>query len=132
MAPHVKVGASFETALRAGLAAGEYPDIVTPDQADAFVTEWMARFRDPAAYQGEGAFADGRWVLIGHRGTSDGGCVNVYTDITALKQRESDLAGAKQRLESQAIELIALTEDLRNAQVSAEASNVSKSNFLPI
>jgi two-component system cell cycle sensor histidine kinase PleC len=130
MAPHVKVGASFETALRAGIAAGEYPDIGTPEETEAFVAEWTARFRDPAAYQGEGAFADGRWVLIGHRGTSDGGCVNVYTDITALKHREADLAAAKGRLESQAIELIALTEDLRNARQVADNANVSKSRFL--
>jgi len=130
MAPHVKVGASFEAALRAGIAAGEYPDIETPAEIETFVAEWIGRFRDPAAYQGEGAFADGRWVLIGHRGTSDGGCVNVYTDITALKQRETDLAAAKQRLESQAIELIALTEDLRDARQVADNSNVSKSRFL--
>jgi PAS domain S-box-containing protein len=130
MAPHVKVGARFEDALRAGIAAGEYPDITTPEQADAFVAEWSGRYRDPAAYQGEGAFADGRWVLIGHHGTSDGGCVNVYTDITALKQREADLASAKQRLESQAIELIALTEDLRNAREVADNANIRKSRFL--
>jgi PAS domain S-box-containing protein len=130
MAPHVSVGASFETALRAGIAAGEYPDIRTPEETEAFVAEWIARFRDPAAYQGEGAFADGRWVLIGHRGTSDGGCVNVYTEITALKHREADLAAAKGRLESQAIELIALTEDLRNARQLADNANVSKSRFL--
>jgi PAS domain S-box-containing protein len=130
MAPHVKVGARFEDALRAGIAAGEYPDIETPEQADAFVAEWSGRYRDPAAYQGEGAFADGRWVLIGHHGTSDGGCVNVYTDITALKQREADLVSAKQRLESQAIELIALTEDLRNARQVADMANVRKSRFL--
>ncbi|MBI2256169.1 MAG: CHASE domain-containing protein [Proteobacteria bacterium] len=130
MAPHVKVGGRFEDALRAGAAAGEYPDLETPMQIEAFIAEWSNRYRDPAAYQGEGAFADGRWVLIGHRGTSDGGCVNVYTDITAIKQRETDLAAAKQRLETQAIELIALTEDLRNARQVAVAANISKSRFL--
>ena len=130
MAPHVAVGARFQDALRAGAEAGEYPAIDTPEKINAFIAEWEARYRDPAAFQREGAFADGRWVLIGHHGTSDGGCVNVYTDITPLKQREADLAAAKGRLEKQAEQLIGLTEDLRNARQAAEASNVSKSNFL--
>jgi PAS domain S-box-containing protein len=130
MAPHVAVGARFEDVLRQGVLAGEYPELATEAAVEAFIAEWTARYRDPTAYQGEGAFADGRWVLIGHRGTGDGGCVNVYTDITALKQREADLAAAKGRLEKQAEQLIGLTEDLRNAREAAEASNVSKSHFL--
>jgi PAS domain S-box-containing protein len=106
MAPYVTVGGRFEDALRQGILAGEYPDLDAPEKIEAFVADWMARYRDPAAFQGEGAFADGRWVLIGHHGTADGGSVNVYSDITALKHRESDLAAAKERLENQALELI--------------------------
>ncbi|WP_374310866.1 CHASE domain-containing protein [Dongia sp.] len=130
MAPYVSVGARFEDVLREGVRAGEYPELSTEADAEAFIAEWIARYRDPTAYQGEGAFADGRWVLIGHHGTSDGGCVNVYTDITALKQREADLAAAKGRLEKQAEQLIRLTEDLRKAREAADASNISKSHFL--
>jgi two-component system cell cycle sensor histidine kinase PleC len=130
MAPHVAIGARFEDALRQGALAGEYPDISTPAEVEAFVAEWVARFRDPTPYRAEGAFADGRWVLIDHRATSDGGCVNVYTEITEIKQREADLAAAKQRLESQAETLIALAEELRDARRAAEAANVSKSHFL--
>lgn len=130
MAPHVQVGARFDEVLRLGVEAGEYPDIDTPEKIDAFVSEWSGRYSDPNAFQGEGAFADGRWVLIGHRGTQDGGCVNVYTDITALKQRETDLANAKTRLEEQAETLTKLAEELEKAKVAAERANINKSHFL--
>lgn len=129
-APHVAVGASFEHTLRQGALAGEYPDLDTPAKVEAFVAQWIGVYRDPAAYQGEGQFADGRWVLIGHRGTTDGGCVNVYTDITAIKQRESDLTSAKARLENQAEELMAMTDDLKSARQAAEDASRSKSTFL--
>nr|WP_298690672.1 PAS-domain containing protein [uncultured Dongia sp.] len=129
-APYVAVGGTMEHALRQGALAGEYPDLSDPADIEAFVQEWVARYRDPAAFQGEGAFADGRWALIGHRGTADGGCVNVYTDITAMKARESDLADAKSRVEEQATALTLLAEDLETAKVAAESANHSKSHFL--
>lgn len=129
-APFVTIGASFAASLEQGALAGEYPGITTPADAAAFAREWSARFMDPAAYQGEGAFADGRWVLIGHHGTDGGGFVNVYTDITAMKTREADLARAKHRLEEQAGMLIQLAEELEGAKDAAESANVSKSHFL--
>ncbi len=129
-APHVAVGVKFEDALRQGALAGEYSGLTDPAEIERFVREWTSRFTDPAAFQGEGSLADGRWVLISHHGTSDGGCVNVYTDITLLKQRESDLASAKQRLEDQAEKLILLAEELERAKIAAEAANISKSHFL--
>ncbi|SDD54685.1 response regulator [Ruegeria marina] len=52
---------------------------------------------------------DGRWVQIDKRRTSDGGSVLVYSDISELKQRESELTQAKEQ---------------------AEAANEAKSSFL--
>ena len=52
---------------------------------------------------------DGRWVQIDKRRTTDGGSVVVYSDISELKQRESEITRAKEQ---------------------AEAANEAKSSFL--
>ncbi|SDL54006.1 Signal transduction histidine kinase [Aliiruegeria lutimaris] len=52
---------------------------------------------------------DGRWVQIGKRRTVDGGTVVVYSDVSELKARESELTQAKEQ---------------------AEAANDAKSTFL--
>lgn len=129
-APFVRVGASFAEALRRGAEAGEYPHIDTPEKIDAFVEEWSQRFRDPTPFQGAAPLAGGGWVLVSHRPTSDGGCVNVYTDITAMKARESDLAEANLQLQRQAQALTVLAEELREANIAAHQANISKSQFL--
>jgi PAS domain S-box-containing protein len=129
-APHVAVGGSFAEALRKGAEAGEYPHLDTPEQIDAFVAEWSARFRDAKPFQGAAPLAGGGWVLVSHRPTAEGGSVNIYTDITALKQREGDLAEANIRLQQQAQALTVLAEELRAANLAAEQANISKSQFL--
>jgi diguanylate cyclase (GGDEF)-like protein/PAS domain S-box-containing protein len=58
----------------------------------------MDRFRGDEPFFGEGAFRDGRWVLVSHRRTSTGDYVSIRTDITAQKQRERELAGLLQDL----------------------------------
>lgn len=129
-APFAKIGADFVTALRLGAEAGEYPDLDTPEKIDAFVKEWGERFRDPAPFQGAAPLAGGRWVLVSHRPTSDGGCVNVYTDITALKEHETELDNANRQLQRQAQALTVLAEDSRSANLAAHEANLSKSQFL--
>ncbi|MBL8707663.1 MAG: PAS-domain containing protein [Rhodospirillaceae bacterium] len=129
-APHVRTGGSFAEALRKGAEAGEYPHLETPDRIDAFVAEWTARFRDPTPFQGAAPLAGGGWVLVSHRPTGDGGSVNIYTDITALKARESDLAEANVQLQRQAQALTVLTEELRAANLAAHQANISMSQFL--
>jgi PAS domain S-box-containing protein len=129
-APFVEVGADFATALRRGAEAGEYPELDTPEKIDAFVKEWSERFRDPTPFQGAAPLAGGGWVLVSHRPTSDGGCVNVYTDITALKERETDLADANLQLQRQAQALTVLAEELRAANIAAHEASLSKSQFL--
>lgn len=81
-------GASFEDLIRAGLAANQYR--LTPAQRETFVRERMA-----AHHRGnedlEQQLADGRWLLIKERRSHDGGYINIYTDITALKARALEL-----------------------------------------
>ena len=102
-APAFIVGASFSDVLRHGAKRGEYPGISSATEAEDFVQTWMRRFQGPEPYFGEGAFNDGRWVLISHRRTASGDYVSLRTDITAQKQRERELAKLlEELLEAQA------------------------------
>lgn len=93
-APLMKEGARFEDIVRQGTEAGLYPE-VTPD-IDSFVAAMVAFHR-----QGEGSaerqLADGRWILVRERPTSDGGIVGIRTDITPLKVAQAELAEANRR-----------------------------------
>ena len=88
--------------------------------------------------------ANGQWLQISERRTSDGGYVSVGTDITNLKTQEnrlveseqqliatvSDLRKSRQALETQAQQLVILTEQYAKEKDNAEAANRIKSQFL--
>nr|WP_183857794.1 PAS domain-containing sensor histidine kinase [Prosthecomicrobium pneumaticum] len=92
----------------------------------------------------EAQLEDGRWLQISERRTKDGGFVSVGTDITALKRHEekliegerrlmatiADLRQSRQKLESQAQEMVELAEKYSEEKNRAEAANRSKSEFL--
>ena len=102
-APAFVVGQSFADVLRYGAQHGEYPGVTSPGEVESFVRQWMDRFSSDKPYFGEGAFRDGRWVLVSHRRTASGDYVSIRTDITAQKQRERELAKLLEELiESQA------------------------------
>ena len=129
-APAIEVGAKLEDVLRYGAERGEYPEVTDQNEIDTFVRDWVNHFKRREPYVGEEMFADGRWVLISHRPTADGGFVSVRSDITAQKIREIDLEAAKTQLEGLTESLIATTGDLRAARERAEEANRFKSNFL--
>jgi diguanylate cyclase (GGDEF)-like protein/PAS domain S-box-containing protein len=110
-APAFAVGQSFHEVLRYGALHGEYPGVSGIDEVNRFVRQWTEYFRSEAPYFGEGAFADGRWVLVSHRRTASGDYVSIRTDITAQKQRESELAK--------------LLQELTAAQAATEKANES-------
>jgi len=95
----IQPGIKFEEAVRLSVDGGEVPVAV------GRVDEWMAR-RLTQHHQlhrvDEQRLANGRWIKISERRTSEGGSVGVRTDITALKE----------------------------SQMAAEAANRAKSNFL--
>src|SRR5581483_620099 len=102
-APSVTIGQPFAEVLRYGAKNGEYPGISSHADVEVFVKSWMARYQRSEPYFGEGAFSDGRWVLVSHRRTASGDHVSLRTDITAQKQRERELASLLGELtESQA------------------------------
>jgi len=108
-APAFVVGNSLENILRFGAKHGEYIGVSSAAEVEAFVKQWMARFNAEESYFGEGAFNDGRWVLVSHRRTAGGDFVSIRTDITQQKQRERELAK--------------LLEDLIAAQAAAERAH---------
>jgi PAS domain S-box-containing protein len=84
----IEVGARFEDALRAGLAAGRYPD------ARGWEEEWLAErlalhAQDSSVH--EQRLPDNRWLRICERRTADGGSVGIRVDISELKQREESV-----------------------------------------
>jgi diguanylate cyclase (GGDEF)-like protein/PAS domain S-box-containing protein len=102
-------GNSLEQILRYGAKRGEYPGVSSSSEVEGFVKQWMARFKSSEAYFGEGAFTDGRWVLVSHRRTDQGDFVSIRTEITQQKQRERELAK--------------LLEDLIAAQAATERAH---------
>ena len=129
-APAIAVGAKLEDVLRYGAEHGEFPEVRDAKEIDIFVSDWINCFKRREPFVGEEMFADGRWALVSHRPTADGGFVSIRSDITAQKTREMDLEAAKTQLEGLTESLIATTGDLRAARERAEEANRFKSNFL--
>ena len=81
-------GTRFEDMLRSAIKDEK---ILVPDgDAETWIRERLAA-HDRSTGSLEQNLPDGRWVLIKERRSSDGGYINVYTDITELKQRELEL-----------------------------------------
>ena len=103
---------------------------------------------DPRTAQAAQSFetetVEQRWFQINERRTKDGGFVTVGTDITALKEQESQLRDSERRLkgmindlnrsrttlETQAQQLADLAERYLEQKAEAEMANRAKSEFL--
>jgi PAS domain S-box-containing protein len=125
-----KPGARLEDMLRYGAEFGEYPGIKTPAQVDAFVKLWMQRYTSGERYLGEGEMPDGRWYLVSHHPTSNGGYVSIRADITAQKKRESELHATMGELKVKTLELAVIADELEEARRVADIASLGKSNFL--
>ena len=97
----IEPGMAFEEIIRAAAESGYVAD------AEHGIEEWVAARMAIHRNPGEPWLqqrTDGRWVLITERGTSDGGTVAIFSDITDLKQREAELtekSNALQQLSQQ-------------------------------
>jgi diguanylate cyclase (GGDEF)-like protein/PAS domain S-box-containing protein len=79
-------GAKLADTLRIGVERGDYPEAIGREQ------EWLEhRLSLLASPRGrhEQRLADGRWIMIEERRTSDGGVIGLRVDITEMKQREA-------------------------------------------
>jgi len=81
-------GTPFEDMLREAIRAGKI--IIEDGDSEHWIRDRLEAHRR-ATGSLEQQLPDGRWVLIKERRSNDGGYVNLYTDITTLKQRELEL-----------------------------------------
>jgi adenylate cyclase len=107
------VGASFESIVSNAVEYGLIPE--AQSEPRRWLTERLQRHRNPSGPHIQHR-SDGRWVRISERGTTSGGVVATYADITELKQREA--------------ELDALVHELELARDAADEANRTKSSFL--
>lgn len=81
-------GTKFEDMLRSAIRAGKID--IPAGNPEAWLKDRLdAHHRSSGSL--EQRLPDGRWVLIKERRSRDGGYINLYTDITTLKQRELEL-----------------------------------------
>jgi adenylate cyclase len=99
-------GTSFEAILRASTERGLIKD--AEGREDAWIAERLARHHAASETHVQRR-SDGRWIQVSERKTANGGVVAIYADITELKQREAELAAARD---------------------AADAANQTKSSFL--
>jgi class 3 adenylate cyclase/PAS domain-containing protein len=92
----ISPGTTFENLIRNAAERGYIKD--AEGRVEEWVSERMALHREPSGplvlQRG-----DGRWILVSERKTDDAGTVAVYSDITELKQRETQLADKSRSLE---------------------------------
>jgi len=90
-------GASFEEILRGAVERGQYPG--TKDDPEGWIKAVLERRRE-AAGSSELQLADGRWLHVTNRRTSDGGIVGILSDITERIRHEEILRERETRLRS--------------------------------
>jgi diguanylate cyclase (GGDEF)-like protein len=101
-APFIKPGVPFREIMRKGAENGQYPQ--AEGDIDGFIDE-VTRWRRTAEGSLERLLPDGRWLLITERRTRSGGFVGIRTDITPMKTAMSELAAARDQLQSTMTEL---------------------------
>ncbi|WP_293677269.1 response regulator [uncultured Phenylobacterium sp.] len=85
-------GASLLDTLRVGVARGDYPDAV--GREEAWLAARAAKLATATGDRHEQQVADGRWLMIEERRTSDGGVIGLRVDITELKRQAAALEQA--------------------------------------
>ena len=99
-------GARLADTLRVGVARGDYPEAI--GREEEWLAERLALLMNPGVRH-EQRLADGRWIMIEERATSEGGVIGLRVDITDMKEQ---------------------AQALRQALARAEAANRAKSDFL--
>jgi adenylate cyclase len=92
------IGVRFEDLIRALAFDRPHYDAAVGDR-DAWFQQRLAMHRGAPSVH-EQRLADGTWLRVGEHRTQEGGIVTTWTDITVLKQREDELAGMVQQLQT--------------------------------
>ncbi len=106
-------GARFADIVRLAAERGLVPE--ARGRIEEWVAERVAHHRNPTGVL-EQRLSDGRWIRISKRRTSDGGTVSVFSDISPLKDRETQLSE--------------LVKSLEVARDQANQASAAKSAFL--
>ena len=127
------VGTTFEAQTRFRAKRGDYGD----GDVEAIVTEHVELARRFESHCVERVCADGTVLEIRGNPLPGGGFIAVYTDITARKRTEQELAFhlsqlelAKEKFEAQAADLAHMAEELAVQKERAEIADRAKSDFL--
>jgi adenylate cyclase len=89
-------GTPYKTLIRNAAEQGLVED--AKGRVDAWVAERLAKRRQPGEPHVQRR-ADGRWVQINERRTTEGGTVAVYTNITEIKRAEEEVREAQRKAE---------------------------------
>ncbi|SEC63066.1 Signal transduction histidine kinase [Rhizobiales bacterium GAS191] len=92
------VGVRFEEMIRTLAFDRPHYDAEIGDR-DAWFQRRLALHRGAPSVH-EQRLADASWLRVGEHRTQEGGIVTTWTDITVLKQREDELAGMVQQLQT--------------------------------
>ena len=115
-------GMRFEDYVRKAYEKGMYPD--AGSDIDAYLRNRLERRR--AASPGfELKLRDGTWLYVSEQRTNDNGLVAVYTDITGVKNRESELRAARLAAETALADLRAAQDRLVQTEKLASLGQVT-------
>jgi signal transduction histidine kinase/CheY-like chemotaxis protein len=90
-------GVRLADTLKVGVARGDYPEAI--GREEAWLADRMALLDNPGQRH-EQQLADGRWVMIEERRTSEGGTIGLRVDITEMKEQAAALTMALHRAEA--------------------------------
>jgi signal transduction histidine kinase/ActR/RegA family two-component response regulator len=90
-------GVRLADTLKIGVARGDYPDAIGHEEQ--WLADRMALLDNPGERH-EQQLADGRWVMIEERRTSEGGTIGLRVDITEMKEQAAALTMALHRAEA--------------------------------
>ncbi len=88
-------GSSMETILTAAQDVRRKAGIMDPD--GTWLAQQLVEFRG-ASNSVEIQTTEGKWILVNHRRTADGGIVGIRTDITEQRKINQELVNSEQRL----------------------------------
>jgi len=89
-------GMPYETLIRNAVKQGLVEE--AKNREDAWIAERLSRHRQPGEPHVQRR-ADGRWIQVNERQTTEGGTVAVYTNITEIKRAEEELREAHRKAE---------------------------------
>jgi adenylate cyclase len=89
-------GTAYEALVRNAVALGLIDD--AKERAEEWIAARLAKHRQPGEPHVQRR-SDGRWIHVNERGTTEGGTVAVYTDITEIKHAEEEIRAANSKLE---------------------------------